>query len=110
MEFPGAGTLTMKFVGNDGTEIEHEVYKADESGVFMSMYNIDSSIYDFARASLNQGLDLGWPVYLSTKNTILKQYDGRFIEIFKISDDLLEKIAFEMDFFPNRKDDFLIVI
>ncbi|MGX9354368.1 NADP-dependent isocitrate dehydrogenase [Roseobacteraceae bacterium S113] len=82
MKFPGAGTLTMKFVGDDGTEIEHEVYRAEDAGVFMSMYNIDPSIYDFARASLNQGLDLGWPVYLSTKNTILKQYDGRFLEVF----------------------------
>ncbi|MCH2165089.1 MAG: NADP-dependent isocitrate dehydrogenase [Marinovum sp.] len=82
MKFPGPGRLTMKFVGDDGTEIEHEVYKAADAGVFMSMYNIDPSIYDFARASLNQGLDLGWPVYLSTKNTILKQYDGRFLEVF----------------------------
>ena len=83
MKFPGAGTLTMKFVGDDGVEIEHEVYKADSAGVFMSMYNIDKSIYDFARASLNYGLNLGWPVYLSTKNTILKQYDGRFLEVFQ---------------------------
>ncbi|MEX3015234.1 NADP-dependent isocitrate dehydrogenase [Gymnodinialimonas hymeniacidonis] len=82
MKFPGAGTLTMKFTGDDGTEVEHEVYKADGPGVFMSMYNIDKSIYDFARASFNYGLNLGWPVYLSTKNTILKQYDGRFLEIF----------------------------
>ncbi len=82
MKFPGAGTLTMKFVGEDGTVDEREVYKSDGPGVFMSMYNIDSSIYDFARASFNYGLNLGWPVYLSTKNTILKQYDGRFLEIF----------------------------
>ena len=73
----------MKFTGEDGTEIEHEVYKAESSGVFMSMYNVDKSIYDFARASLNYGLNIGWPVYLSTKNTILKQYDGRFLEIFQ---------------------------
>jgi isocitrate dehydrogenase len=78
MKFPGAGTLTMKFTGEDGTEIEHEVYKAESAGVFISMYNVDKSIYDFARASLNYGLNIGWPVYLSTKNTILKQYDGRF--------------------------------
>ena len=82
MKFPGAGTLTMKFTGEDGTEIEHEVYKAESAGVFMSMYNVDKSIYDFARASLNYGLNIGWPVYLSTKNTILKQYDGRFLEIY----------------------------
>ena len=95
MKFPGAGTLTMKFVGEDGQEIEHEVYKADGAGVFMSMYNIDKSIYDFARASLNYGLNLGWPVYLSTKNTILKQYDGRFLEIFQEVYDAEFKDAFE---------------
>ena len=83
MKFPGAGTLKMTFTGDDGQVVEHEVYKSDGPGVFMSMYNIDASIYDFARASLNYGLNLGWPVYLSTKNTILKQYDGRFLEIFQ---------------------------
>ena len=83
MKFPGPGTLTMKFVGEDGTEIEHEVYQAPSAGVFMSMYNLDQSIIDFARASLNYGLSIGWPVYLSTKNTILKQYDGRFLELFQ---------------------------
>jgi isocitrate dehydrogenase len=81
-KFPGAGKLSMKFVGEDGEVIEREVYDAPSAGVFMSMYNLDDSIRDFARASLNYGLNLGWPVYLSTKNTILKQYDGRFIEIF----------------------------
>jgi isocitrate dehydrogenase len=88
MKFPGPGKLTMKFVGEDGTEIEHEVYDAPSSGVYMGMYNLDSSIIDFARASLNYGLNMGWPVYLSTKNTILKQYDGRFLEIFQ---DIYEK-------------------
>ncbi|TKZ21191.1 NADP-dependent isocitrate dehydrogenase [Shimia litoralis] len=83
MKFPGPGQLTMKFVGEDGTEIEHVVYDAPSAGVFMSMYNLDDSIRDFARASLNYGLNLGWPVYLSTKNTILKQYDGRFLELFQ---------------------------
>ncbi|WP_299875752.1 NADP-dependent isocitrate dehydrogenase [uncultured Sulfitobacter sp.] len=83
MKFPGPGKLTMKFVGDDGTEIEHEVYQAPAAGVFMGMYNLDDSIRDFARASLNYGLQIGWPVYLSTKNTILKQYDGRFLEIFQ---------------------------
>ncbi len=83
MKFPGPGTLTMKFVGEDGTEIEHEVFQAPSSGVFMSMYNLDYSIRDFARASMNYGLKLGWPVYLSTKNTIMKQYDGRFMELFQ---------------------------
>ena len=81
--FPGPGKLTMKFVGEDGKEIEHELYDAPSAGVAMGMYNIDKSIYDFARASLNYGLNLGWPVYLSTKNTILKAYDGRFKDIFQ---------------------------
>ena len=80
--FPGAGRLTMKFVGDDGNTIERDVYSAPSSGVFMGMYNLDDSITDFARASLNYGLNLGWPVYLSTKNTILKAYDGRFKDIF----------------------------
>ncbi len=83
MKFPGPGTLSMKFVGDDGTVIEEEVYKAPSSGVYMGMYNLDNSITDFARASLNYGLSLGWPVYLSTKNTILKQYDGQFMLIFQ---------------------------
>jgi len=83
MKFPGAGTLTMKFTGDDGTVQEIEVFKAPSAGVFMSMYNLDDSIRDFARASMNYGLNLGWPVYLSTKNTILKQYDGRFLELFQ---------------------------
>ena len=82
-KFPGAGTLSMKFVGDDGEVIEREVFKAPDAGVFMSMYNLDRSIIDFARASLNYGLNMGWPVYLSTKNTILKQYDGRFLELFQ---------------------------
>ncbi len=81
--FPGAGKLSMKFTGADGEVIEREVYDAKEAGVFMGMYNLDASIYDFARASLNYGLNLGWPVYLSTKNTILKAYDGRFKDIFQ---------------------------
>ncbi len=81
--FPGAGTLSMKFVGQDGTVIEREVFQAPDSGVFMGMYNLDQSIMDFARASLNYGLVKGWPVYLSTKNTILKAYDGRFKDLFQ---------------------------
>ena len=81
--FPGAGKLSMKFAGNDGTVIEREVYDAPSSGVYMGMYNLDDSIMDFARASLNYGLNLGWPVYLSTKNTILKAYDGRFKDLFQ---------------------------
>ena len=81
--FPGAGKLTMKFVGEDGTVIEKEVYDAPSAGVYQAMYNLDASIIDFARASLNYGLMMGWPVYLSTKNTILKAYDGRFKDLFQ---------------------------
>ncbi len=81
--YPGAGKLSMKFVGEDGTVIEKEVYDAPSAGVFMGMYNRDDSIRDFARASMNYGLKLGWPVYLSTKNTILKAYDGRFKDLFQ---------------------------
>jgi len=81
--FPGKGTLTIKFVGEDGETIEHEVFKAPGAGVTMAMYNLDESIRDFARASMNYGLMRGWPVYLSTKNTILKAYDGRFKDIFQ---------------------------
>jgi isocitrate dehydrogenase len=80
--FPGKGKLTIKFVGEDGQTIEHEVFDAPGSGVAMAMYNLDDSIRDFARASLNYGLNRGFPVYLSTKNTILKAYDGRFKDIF----------------------------
>src|SRR6056297_2562827 len=83
MKFPGPGTLSMKFVGEDGTVIEEEVFKAPSSGVYMGMYNLDQSILDFARASMNYALNLKWPLYLSTKNTILKQYDGRFMELFQ---------------------------
>jgi isocitrate dehydrogenase len=82
-KFPTKGTLTIKFVGDDGTVIEKEVFKAPESGVAMAMYNLDDSIRDFARASFNYGLNRNYPVYLSTKNTILKQYDGRFMELFQ---------------------------
>src|SRR5210317_649573 len=80
---PGPGKLTMKFVGEDGTVIEKDVFDSPSAGVAMGMYNLDSSIIDFARASFNYGLNLGWPVYLSTKNTILKAYDGRFLELFQ---------------------------
>ncbi len=81
--FPGKGKLTIKFVGEDGETIEHEVYDAPAAGVAMAMYNLDDSIRDFARASLNYGLSRGYPVYLSTKNTILKAYDGRFKDLFQ---------------------------
>ena len=81
--FPGAGTLTIKFTGEDGKVIEHEVFQAPGSGVAMAMYNLDDSIRDFARASLNYALQRKVPCYLSTKNTILKAYDGRFKDIFQ---------------------------
>ena len=81
--FPGKGTLTIKFVGDDGKVIEHEVFQSPGAGVAMAMYNLDESIREFARASLNYGIMRKWPVYLSTKNTILKAYDGRFKDIFQ---------------------------
>jgi isocitrate dehydrogenase len=79
---PGKGKLTMKWEGESGETIEHEVFDFPSAGVAMGMYNLDESIRDFARASLNYGLGRNWPVYLSTKNTILKAYDGRFKDIF----------------------------
>jgi isocitrate dehydrogenase len=81
--FPGRGVLSVKFVGEDGQVIEREVFKAPGSGVALAMYNLDDSIRDFARASLNYGLQRNYPVYLSTKNTILKAYDGRFKDLFQ---------------------------
>jgi isocitrate dehydrogenase len=81
--FPGKGRLTMKFEGEDGTVIEKEVYKSPGAGVAMGMYNLDESIREFARSSLMYGVMRKWPVYLSTKNTILKVYDGRFKDIFQ---------------------------
>jgi len=80
---PGPGKLTMKFVGEDGETIEHEVFQFPGAGVAMGMYNLDESIRGFARACMNYGLLKKWPVYLSTKNTILKAYDGRFKDIFQ---------------------------
>ena len=82
-KFPGKGKLTMKFVGEDGKEIEYDVFDAPSAGVAMGMYNLDDSITEFARASFNYGLQRKVPVYLSTKNTILKIYDGRFKDIFQ---------------------------
>ncbi len=83
IKVPGKGRLTLKFEGDDGTVIEREVFKFPGAGIAMSMYNLDDSIRDFARASLNYGLMRKYPVYLSTKNTILKVYDGRFKDIFQ---------------------------
>jgi hypothetical protein len=80
---PGKGRLTIRFEGDDGEVIEKEVFKFPGAGVAMAMYNLDDSIRDFARASLNYGLIRKYPVYLSTKNTILKAYDGRFKDLFQ---------------------------
>src|SRR6478752_3130595 len=98
IKFPGKGTLSMKFVGEDGTVIEREVFKAPGAGIAMSMYNLDDSIADFARASLNMGLAKNYSVYLSTKNTILKVYDGRFKDIFQ---DIFDK-EFKAKFDTNK--------
>ncbi len=80
---PGKGKLTIKFEGEDGTVIEHEVFKFKGAGVAMGMYNTDESIRGFAYACFNMALQKKWPLYLSTKNTILKKYDGRFKDIFQ---------------------------
>lgn len=80
---PGKGKLTVKFEGEDGLVIEHEVYQFKGAGVAMSMYNTDESIMGFARSCFNMALQKGWPLYMSTKNTILKKYDGRFKDIFE---------------------------
>ncbi|HTN56766.1 MAG TPA: NADP-dependent isocitrate dehydrogenase, partial [Protaetiibacter sp.] len=94
--FQGAGTLTMSFQPADGSEAQSfEVYQAPDGGVAMAMYNQDASIRDFARASFNYGLDRGYPVYLSTKNTILKAYDGRFKDLFQEVFDAEYKDKFE---------------
>ena len=91
---PGAGKLTMSWIGENGERIDKEVFDFPAAGVAMGMYNLDESIRDFARASLNYGLNRGWPVYLSTKNTILKAYDGRFKDIFQEVFDAEFKDAF----------------
>ena len=80
---PGPGTLRLVFEGDNGQNIDLEVFQFPSSGVAMAMYNLDDSIRDFARASMNYGLARGWPVYLSTKNTIMKAYDGRFKDLFE---------------------------
>jgi len=79
---PGKGKLSMKWVSEDGQVIEHDVFDFPDAGVAMGMYNLDQSIRDFAQASMNYALNRKWPLYLSTKNTILKAYDGRFKDIF----------------------------
>lgn len=92
----GKGKLTMTFTPEDGSPAQSwEVYNFQEDGVAMSMYNIDSSIYGFARSCMNRALDKGWPLYLSTKNTIMKAYDGRFKDIFQEVFDAEFKDKFE---------------
>ena len=93
--FPGKGKLTIKWEGESGEIVEHEVFDAPGSGIAMGMYNLDESIRDFARACFNYGLQRQYPVYLSTKNTILKKYDGRFKDIFAEIYETEFKDAFE---------------
>ncbi len=92
---PGKGRLMLSFYGEDGTKIEREVFQFPGPGVAMSMYNLDQSIYDFARACMNYALSRGYPLYLSTKNTIVKVYDGRFKDIFQEVFDNEFKAEFE---------------
>ncbi len=92
---PGKGKLTITFVGEDGKKIEREVFEFKSSGVALAMFNVDDSIRDFARASMNFALDRGYPLYLTTKNTILKAYDGRFKDIFQEIFDNEFKAAFD---------------
>jgi isocitrate dehydrogenase len=92
---PGKGKLTIKFEGEDGQVIEHEIFQFPGAGIAMGMYNLDESIRGFARSSFNYGLQKKWPVYLSTKNTILKAYDGRFKDIFQEVFDAEFKAEFE---------------
>ncbi|HEY7299392.1 MAG TPA: NADP-dependent isocitrate dehydrogenase [Xanthobacteraceae bacterium] len=107
---PGRGKLYLNFIGEDGTKIEREVFQFPGPGVAMSMYNLDDSIRDFARASLNYGLSRGYPVYLSTKNTIVKIYDGRFKDIFQDIYDKEFKAEFEKKniFYEHRLIDDMV--
>jgi isocitrate dehydrogenase len=107
---PGKGKLSLTFVGDDGTKIKREVFRFPGSGVTMAMYNLDDSIRDFARASLNYGLNRGYPVYLSTKNTIVKVYDGRFKDIFQEIYDKEFKAEFEKKgiFYEHRLIDDMV--
>ena len=107
---PGKGKLMLSFVGEDGSRIEREVFQFPGSGVAMAMYNLDDSIRDFARASLNYGLNRGYPVYLSTKNTIVKVYDGRFKDILQEIYDKEFKAQFEKKniFYEHRLIDDMV--
>jgi isocitrate dehydrogenase len=107
---PGKGTLTLTFVGDDGQKIEREVFRFPGAGVAMSMYNLDQSIMDFARASMNYALSRGYPLYLSTKNTIVKQYDGRFVDIFQqiFAAEFKDKFAEEKITYEHRLIDDMV--
>jgi isocitrate dehydrogenase len=95
IKVPGKAKLTLSYITPDGKKVEHEVFEFPSSGVAMAMYNLDDSIRDFARASMNYALSRGYPLYLSTKNTILKVYDGRFKDIFQETFDAEFKAAFD---------------
>src|SRR6187399_3437139 len=101
---PEKAKLTLSYVAPDGKKVEHEVFEFPGSGVAMAMYNLDDSIRDFAMASFNYGLSRGYPVYLSTKNTILKVYDGRFKDIFQEVFDaqFKDKFAAKKIFYEHR--------
>jgi len=108
---PGPGKLRLVFDGADGQTIDLDVFDFPSAGVAMAMYNLDDSIRDFARASFNYGLDLGWPVYLSTKNTILKAYDGRFKDLFQQvfdSEGFAEKFAAKGMIYEHRLIDDMV--
>lgn len=107
---PGKGKLTIKFEGEDGKIIEHEVYKFKGEGVAMAMYNTDESIRGFAHSCFNLALAKGWPLYLSTKNTILKKYDGRFKDIFAeiFEKDFKEKFAAKGIVYEHRLIDDMV--
>ncbi len=101
MLIPGPGKLRLVYEGDDGSVQDEEVFQFPSSGVAMAMYNLDDSIRDFARASFNYGVQRGWPVYLSTKNTIMKKYDGRFKDLFQQ--------VFEEEGFKEKFDELGIV-
>ena len=107
---PGKGKLFLSFVGDDGQKIEREVFQFPGAGVAMAMYNLDDSIRDFARASMNYALNRGYPLYLSTKNTILKVYDGRFMDIFQeiFDEEFKEKFAAKKITYEHRLIDDMV--
>ncbi|MBV8392606.1 MAG: NADP-dependent isocitrate dehydrogenase, partial [Alphaproteobacteria bacterium] len=106
----GKGKLTIRFEGENGEKIEHEVFDFPGGGVALSMYNTDESIVGFARSSFNYGLIRGWPVYLSTKNTILKRYDGRFMDLFQkvFDEEFKDKFAAKKITYQHRLIDDMV--